>query len=162
MAAVRLLLLQPASSNTIVQSFPGFPKPEGIKMRHPVPKKETGRAHICSTHKLSHQALPQATASTLLVPPPTRGRCCWAEPFRPSPWQQATPIVCLQLQPGAKEQGGHCSQIPASKERRIKGGQRSKAGEGRGIRGLPVVGEAEASDNRACLGKLGSAPTPTP
>lgn len=162
MAAVRLLLLQRASSNTIVQSFPGLPKPEGIKMRQLVPKKETECAHICSTHKLPHQALRQATTSMVLVLPPAQGRCCWAEPPRPNPWQQATPIVCLQLQPGAKEQGGHCSQIPASKERRIKGGQRSKAGEGRGIRGLPAVGEAEASDNRACLGKLGSAPTPTP
>lgn len=111
------------------------------------------------THQLPHQARPQATTS--MVPPPARGRCCRAEPPRPGPWQQATPIVCLRLQPGGKEQGRLCSQIPASKERRIKGGERSKAGEGRGIRGLPATGEAEASDNRACLGKLGSAPAPT-
>lgn len=107
--------------------------------------------------------LPQPGAGAAGLSPSARPQ---APPYPPFPTPQpATPIVCLRLQPGGKEQGRHCSQIPASKERRIKGGgggKRSKAGEGRGIRGLPATGEAEASDNRACLGKLGSGPRPHP
>lgn len=156
-AQIRLLLSPQASFNTFAQSCPS-PNQRGSRQDLPSPRRKWG-VHI-HAHQLPHQAHPLATTS--MVPPPARGRCCRAEPPRPGPWQQAAPIVCLQLQPGGKEQGRHCSQIQASKERRIKGGERSKAGEGRGIRGLPATGEAEASDNRVCLGKLGSAPAPTP
>lgn len=169
-APIRLLLLSQAPLTYLQR--PGLPKPEGIRTRLPTRTKETGCVQTMLL--VLHQAHPTAQAAIPLFTteaPPAWGRCCWAEPLGPAPGptkpplpmpQPATPIVCLRLQPGGKEQGRHCSQIPASKERRIKGGERSKAGEGRGIRGLPATGEAEASDNRACLGKLGSGPRPHP
>lgn len=129
-APIRLLLLSQAPLTYLQR--PGLPKPEGIRTRLPTHTKETGCVQTILL--VLHQAHPTARAAIPLSTtkaPPARGRCCWAEPLSPAPGptrppfptpQPATPIVCLRLQPGGKEQGRHCSQIPASKERRIKGG----------------------------------------
>lgn len=155
---VRLSLLPRASSDTFVQSFPRLPKPEGIEMRPPIPKKETGCTHTSATAPGPSFPKPQPAR----FPPPAWGRCCRAEPPRPGPWQQATPIVCLRLQPGGKEQGRHCSQIPASKERRIKGGGEKQSWRGERNKGPPSDRGSRGLRQQSLPGKAGKRPRPHP
>lgn len=109
--------------------------------------------------------LPQPGAGAAGLSPSARPQAPPDPPF-PTP-QPATPIVCLRLQPGGKEQGRHCSQIPASKERRIKGGgegggEEKQSWRGERNKGPPSDRGSRGLRQQSLPGKAGKRPPPPP